>query len=81
MTAEPFMESYLLAQIHQAKHKVLLEIIEQFEGRPAIDSDAENLVLATDQGRKEWVIYRDIHVGFIEVDPSKMLVTFTPLIT
>lgn len=74
----------VIADINGAKEKILRELIEKVEGRPAILQDAKNLVLASFpphfDAHRERVIYRDVQLGDIQVDMVGMVVRFIPIV-
>lgn len=74
----------IIADINGAKEKILRELIEKIEGRPATLQDAENIVLATFPEtiyvNRERVIYRDVPLGDIVVDSTEMVVKFIPIV-
>ena len=73
----------IIADINTARENIIRGVIEKIEGRPAELSDAENLILASYpthiSSSKQMIIYRDIHIGFIDVDVVGQIVTFTPI--
>lgn len=73
----------VIVDIAGAKEKILRELIEKVEGRPATLQDAENLTLVTHPphlgDHRQRVIYRHIQLGDIEVDIVHMFVRFIPL--
>lgn len=73
----------VIADINGAKEKILRDLIEKIEGRPATLQDAENLIIARHpphlKHTRERIIYRDIQLGDIEVDIEDMVVRFIPI--
>lgn len=74
----------VIADINQAKEQILRELISKIEGRPALDTDAENLILARHPPHiytsRERVIYKNVQIGDLEVSIEKMTVSFIPII-
>jgi hypothetical protein len=74
----------VICGIYAAKESILRGLIEKIEGRPAVLSDAENFVLVKYPPyfceNRERVIYRDIHLGDIEVDMAEKFVKFIPIV-
>jgi hypothetical protein len=73
----------VLVYIAGAKEKIIRELIEKVECRPATLQDAENVILVTHSlsldAHRQRVIYRDIQLGDIEVDMVGMVVRFIPI--
>jgi hypothetical protein len=66
--------------IHNAQHKILLDLIEKIEGRPCVLSDMDNVTLVDhEDGISERVIYKDIPIGDIIYDQLKREVSFKPV--
>lgn len=74
----------IIADINAAKESIIRGLIEKIEGRPADFSDAENIILASYPPHispyKQMVIYRDVHIGVMDVDLVEQVVTFTPIV-
>lgn len=74
----------IIADINAAKEEIIRGVIEKIEGRPAELSDAENIILASYpphiSSSKQMVIYREIHIGVMDVDLVGQVVTFTPIV-
>jgi hypothetical protein len=72
----------IIAGIESAKSDVLKKVVQDIEGRPAEISDGENLILARytffKSPHRQMVIYKDVHVGDIDIDMDKQVVRFTP---
>jgi hypothetical protein len=72
----------IIAVIESAKSDVLKKVVEDIEGRPADVSDFENIVLARysflKSPNRQMVVYKDVHVGYIDIDMVERCVIFTP---
>jgi len=81
VTADRILRS-VISGINAAKENILRQIVEQIEGRPAELLDAKNFILARYSSFKspdmQMVIYKNVHVGNIDVNMIERTVTFTP---
>jgi len=71
------------SRIIEAKETILRQVIEKIEGRPAELSDAKNINLASVMEchpyNRQLVIYRGVHIGYIEVNLIEMFIEFVPI--
>jgi hypothetical protein len=74
------VEDYFVFNINETKEKVLRELIEKIEGRPAELSDAKNITLGSypSEFYRQMVIYKDVHIGYLEMDMGNMSINFIP---
>lgn len=75
----------IIQQIEQAKEKIMHDLVQQIEGRPAVLSDGENFTFVTPQNYddgKTILMYKDVQLGYIQVkysvEPLKSPLTNTP---
>ena len=75
---------HIIEDISSAKEQILCELIEKIEGRPAVSTDAKNLIIAIYspnlKNSRERIIYKNIQLGDIEVDTEQMVVRFIPIV-
>lgn len=72
--------NHIISDISTAKEKIIKDLIHQVEGRPYVLDDAKNIIVAQQIGfMKELIIYKNIQLGYIEVDMKEMAVKFTPI--
>lgn len=75
--------SNIIVDISSAKEQILRDLIEKIEGRPAVSSDTENIIIASYprslNNNRERILYKDIQLGDIEVDVNEMVVRFIPI--
>lgn len=64
----------LISEVETAREKIVMDLIEKIEGRPAVILDALNLVIEQQlfDGIKlrYGITYKDVKYGYIEVDFS-----------